>query len=436
MGERKAAVAFYSCSFFLLGCVISSLGPALIEVVRRAGHTIDDGSSGLLVTARSMGYLACSLLTGIVLDRFLIRFGNGFILVGLVLCALSMTAFCFMYSYVGQMLLLVLVGANAGMLDVCANVLMIRLFDDPLESQPYIQTLHAAFAVGAAVCPLFVTEMTLLTSDTSSYNVPFFIISSLFVPVIALGIWISIREPTASPGLEVGKEQTFEGGVIPPRVKMVVVALFGIVFLLYVGSEVAFGLFVYTYAKESHLHWTDTMSGAVTTTFWGCFAAGRIVSIFLSAKKVSATLLVAVSIVATSIFVCLPLFPALFDGKGDGPLLWISAVGTGFAMAPTFPSIFNYCSSRMEITPRISSVFVICSAFGEMLLPLLIGELFRYSFRSLFAVISVASGLGFLCVLAAFFILKRKSVEKYQELEMMQDSSLSSSLSVDGGLLE
>ena len=55
-------------------------------------------------------------------------------------------------------------------------------------------------------------------------------------------------------------------------------------FLVYVGMEVCFGLYIATFAVESQLKLTKSEGAYITAIFWGCFAATRFIAIFASAK--------------------------------------------------------------------------------------------------------------------------------------------------------
>ena len=82
----------------------------------------------------------------------------------------------------------------------------------------------------------------------------------------------------------------------------------------------------------------------------------------------------------------------------------------GLAMAPTFPSVYNYASGYLAVTARISAVFVICSAFGEMVMPALVGWFFSLpqlgGYRALLPTIAIASLIGVLAMGATLLLLR------------------------------
>ena len=55
-------------------------------------------------------------------------------------------------------------------------------------------------------------------------------------------------------------------------------------YLLYVGMEMCFGLYISTFAVESQLHLSKSEGAFITAIFYGCFAATRFLAIFAAVK--------------------------------------------------------------------------------------------------------------------------------------------------------
>ena len=66
--------------------------------------------------------------------------------------------------------------------------------------------------------------------------------------------------------------------------KWVFVILICLIYMLHVGMEVSYGLYVATFGVESHLHLSKSDGAYNTAIFWGCFAATRFVGIFVAVK--------------------------------------------------------------------------------------------------------------------------------------------------------
>jgi hypothetical protein len=62
------------------------------------------------------------------------------------------------------------------------------------------------------------------------------------------------------------------------------VSIMCLFFLLYVGMEVSYGLFIATFSVESQLNLSKSDGAYITAIFWGCFAAMRFVAIFAAVK--------------------------------------------------------------------------------------------------------------------------------------------------------
>lgn len=55
--QRHVLVTLFYCyAYVVLGCMISSLGPALPEIANRTNVSLNEGAIGALTTARSVGY--------------------------------------------------------------------------------------------------------------------------------------------------------------------------------------------------------------------------------------------------------------------------------------------------------------------------------------------------------------------------------------------
>jgi hypothetical protein len=104
----------------------------------------------------------------------------------------------------------------------------------------------------------------------------------------------------------------------------------------------------------------------------------------------------------------------------------------GLSMAPTFPAVYNLTGNYMNVTGRISALFVmlekrtrfvsfvsnVClnssSAFGEMVLPYLIGKLFHVSWASyvsLFPVVAISSFVSDFLVFFFWFWFELKDTQ-------------------------
>ena len=62
------------------------------------------------------------------------------------------------------------------------------------------------------------------------------------------------------------------------------VAIMCLFYILYVGMEVSYGLYIATFSVESQLNLSKSDGAYITAIVWGCFAAMRFVAIFAAVK--------------------------------------------------------------------------------------------------------------------------------------------------------
>ena len=194
----------------------------------------------------------------------------------------------------------------------------------------------------------------------------------LAVLLVPLAAWV-VRVP--SPRAEDDQddsEQSLDGDV---RLRTqargrVVVALVALFLLLYVGAEVAFGGWIYSYAAALGLA-TETSAATLTSVFWGGLTVGRLAGIPIAARLRPRTILLfdlAGCLLSVGLILALPT---------SRVALWAGTIAAGAAMASIFPAAITLAGNRVRITGRITGWFLIGSSIGSMTIPWLIGQLFE-----------------------------------------------------------
>ncbi len=145
------------------------------------------------------------------------------------------------------------------------------------------------------------------------------------------------------------------------------IALF---FFLYVGAEVGFGGWVFTYAVTLDLS-GETTAAYLTSAFWGALTLGRLLTIPVAARVRPRFILLG------ALLGCLTSVGIILIRSGSLAALWVGAFGLGFSMAPIFPTTISLAERRMTITGRVTSWFFVGASLGGMSLPWLIGQLFE-----------------------------------------------------------
>ena len=146
-------------------------------------------------------------------------------------------------------------------------------------------------------------------------------------------------------------------------------ALMFVFYFLYVGAEVAYGGFIMKFAV-AYMGWTKIKAAMLTSVFWGAFAFGRAIAIFLSRCLSSTVMLVADLTLSVASLGALVLAPNV-------SILWFGTAVLGFSMASIFPTGITWAERYIHIGSKSAAVFVAGSALGEMTIPAFVGFLFE-----------------------------------------------------------
>jgi FHS family Na+ dependent glucose MFS transporter 1 len=190
----------------------------------------------------------------------------------------------------------------------------------------------------------------------------YWILAALTIPAV---IWL-IRLPSPTPNGSARLDQAASG----QRVNTFLVALIGLFFFLYVGAEVGFGGWIYTYAVALDLG-GETIAAYLTSSFWGALTLGRLLTIPVAARLRPRTILLG------DLVGCLISVGTILWWSDSLTATWLGAVGLGFFMASIFPTTLSLAERRMAITGQTNSWFFVGASIGGMVLPWLIGQLFE-----------------------------------------------------------
>jgi len=340
--------AAYYIGFVALGLAAAVMGPTLLGLARHTGSTI--GQVSFLFTARALGYLIGSLISGRLYDRL----PGHRVMMSVLLLIAGMLLLTPMIPLLWLLAAVMLVwGVGEGALDVGGNTLLVWVYREQVA--PYMNALHFFFGVGAFISPIIVAQAIQATGDIV---LAYWALAALMLPAL---VWLS-RLP--SPPRQVVTEAHRSG-----RTNWKMLLLLVLSFYVYVGAELSLGNWLSTYAVKLRL--ADAAGAAyLTSAFWGAFTAGRLISIPLATRFAERTVLLADLVGALAFIVLMLIFPH------STVALWIGACGAGFAMASIFPTMISFAQHHMTITGQVTSFFLAGSSLGSMTLPLLIGQLF------------------------------------------------------------
>ncbi len=348
----KATTAAYFAAFVALGLMSASLGPTLPGLAQHTQTRIDQIS--ILFTARSSGYFLGSLLGGRLYDRM-----PGHSLLGVML--LMMAATMALTPLIGQLAvlaaLLLLMGIAEAVVDVGGNAMMVWVHRSKVG--PYMNALHFFFGAGAFVSPIIVAQAILWTGGISG---AYWMLALLIAPV---ALWVL---PLASPHAP----RSALSGVTTLHSNPRLLLLCALFMLLYVGAEVSFGGWIYTYAISLDLAAAAT-AAYLTSLFWGALTVGRLASIPIAARVRPHAILLA------DLTGCLISVSALLLWPQSAPVLWVGTFGLGLSMASLFPTVLAWAGRRMTMSGAVTSWFLVGSSIGAMTFPWLIGQLFESS---------------------------------------------------------
>lgn len=340
--------AAYYLSFIVLGLSTAVDGPSLPTLARHTHSALDQIS--LLFVFGSLGYFLGSLLGGWTYDRFP---GHRFMSVLMVIIAAACTVIPVASTLWLLLLAAFIAGFSKGALDVGCNTLLQWVHGEKVG--PFMNGLHFFFGVGSFLAPVLLAQAMRLTHEI---HWAFWIISILALPV---AVWLWLLPESPAPIHAAQKENV--------QVPFLPVVLIVTAFVLYVGSEVGFSSWIYTYAVKLNL--ADSISAAyLTSAFWGSFTLGRLLGIWISTRAKSRTILLMDFV---GCFVSLGLILA---GRGSAAMLWLGSILLGLSMASIFPTTLILAGESLRVTGTVTSWFLVGSSLGGMLLPWLIGQTF------------------------------------------------------------
>lgn len=346
-GRMSKTLAYYA-SFIGLGMVAASLGPTLPELADQTGTRL--GEIGFLITVRSMGYLFGSLASGRLYDRFT----GHYLLIGamiiLMVTFFLVPSIAFIWLLTGVFFI---IGLGEACLDVGGNTLLLWTHGDKVG--PYMNGLHFFFGLGAFLAPIVVAQSLELTDDIQW---AYWIIGLSMLPLVFMFSRLS------SPDIRAASE---EKDTAKAQTNTVLFGLAILFVVLYVGVEIGFGNWIYTYATKLDLM-DKTTAAYLNSAFWGAFTVGRLLSVPVSIRYAPRTILLGALLGAFSSLL-------LMLAVKDTLILWIGALGLGLSISPIFATLISFIERRMVLTGQMTSLFFVGAGAGAMVIPWGIGAL-------------------------------------------------------------
>jgi len=346
----------YYFLFICLGLGMAITGPTLPALATQTGSTL--GRMGLLFLASSIGVTLGTLASGWIFDRV-----QGHPVLGGAEIFSALMLFCIPFVPWFWLLVVVMVclGFTGGIVNTGANTLLSWTHGEKVG--PFMNALHFFFGLGAFVSPLIVGQVITIEGG---YRWAYWVLAA-FGLLVGLSM-LTMRGSPEPIHARSGEKVQKEAGSFPyPQVIAAMLFLF-----FYVGAEIAFGGWIYTYATSLNLA-TISAAAYLTSAFWGAFTVGRLVSIPV------ATRFKPKQVIPVAVLGCLVMLIVVILFPGSTAVLWIATAGLGFCMAPVYPTGFTLAGQSVNLTGRISAIILLGDSFGGMILPTLVGQVIEGS---------------------------------------------------------
>lgn len=348
LNPLTATLAYYA-AFITLGGTLSIGGPALPWLAQHTASRLDQIS--VIFIGGSLGYMLGSQISGRAYDRFP---GHRIQALALLGASLSAALVPVAHSLWFLVAVLFLLGIVQGVLDVGCNTLLTWIHGKKVG--PFMNGLHFFFGVGSFIAPLVFARVVLYANDI---RWAYWFISLLALPV-ACWLWF-----LPSPQIRKKTPEAASGRSINGSFLLIV-----FFFLVYVGLEVGFGNWIYTFSTRLHLA-SEAEAAYLTSAFWGAFTIGRLIGIGVSSRLRPQTILLIDLAGSLSAFVILLLWPA-------SPLaLWAGTIVLGLSIASIFATAMTFAEQRVRLTGVLIGWILLGGGIGGMFFPWLIGQLFE-----------------------------------------------------------
>ncbi len=374
-----ATIAYY-LAFIILGLTTAAAGPSLLRLAEHTASPLNIIS--YIFVMSSLGYLIGSFFGGRIYDRFS---AHRFMSLTLVVMAVTCIFIPIAHSLALLLFAMFLNGLAASILDVGCNTLLLWTHGE--KAGPYLNGLHFFFGVGSLIAPLLFAQVFLLTSDIQWL---YWIFALVSVPM-ALWFWF-MQEPRHAGRAEEASSSVFPGWPV---------LMVAVLFFLYVGMELGFGNWIYTYSLKLNLE-NEITAARLAAAFWGAFTFGRLLGVWVSTKLRSK------SILFMDITGCLISLIIILLWKESSTALWIGTLGLGLSQASIFPTLIMLAGERMVITGTITGWFLVGSGAGSMLFPWLIGQVFVITGPQAMTVVLLVTLVSFIVVLLLFLNMQLK----------------------------
>lgn len=337
-------------AFVALGLAMASLGPTLPGLAEQTRASLSQIS--YLFTVRSFGFLLGSLLGGRLYD---LQRGHAVMAATIIAMSAAM-ALMPLIPTLGLLLAVMLVlGAAEGAVGVGGNALLVWVHQSRVA--PFMNALHFFFGLGGFISPLIIARTLSIQNTTTA---PYFALALLILPAAAL----LLRLPSPQ-NQQASEEDSSEG-----QTNYKLVALIALLLCLYIGAEVSYGSWIYSYVLRMNLG-DENLAAYLTSIFWGSLTAGRLIGVPIAARFRPRIILLA------DLIGCFISIGIALIWSTSLAAITVASVCIGLSMASIYPTALTFAERRMKITGQVTGFLIVGGSSGGMIVPLLIGQMFE-----------------------------------------------------------
>ena len=344
----RGTLAYYLL-YICMGLGMGMLGPTLPSLAEQTQTSV--GQLGSLFVASSIGVVVGVTLGGRLFDR--VR-GHPALGVAQLIAAIAVLCVPLIPSLWLLMVVLACKGVADGVINAGTNTLLVWTHKE--KSSPFMNALHFSFGLGAFLAPFLVAQVV---NIQGGYRWAYWALAVL--GALAAVYLLTLKH---SPQPQHTEQTSAKAGT---RIYYPLVIAATLFLFFYVGAEIGFSGWIYTYALTLHLA-DAAMAAYLTSGFWLAFTLGRLISIPLAMR------LVPQRMIAVALLGCLSVLGVAVILPPSSTLVWIMAPVLGFCMGPIWPSGFTLAGRSLKLTARVSGIILLGDSFGAMVLPWLVGQ--------------------------------------------------------------
>lgn len=209
--------------------------------------------------------------------------------------------------------------------------------------------------------------------------------------------------------------ESIDKNKLPKHVKQVILGI------LFANSFVAtayidlFPSFLTTFVL-GQLQWTQQSASTLTSVYFGMYAVGNFIGVFILAY-ITSSKLIAISYVTSGVSITGILLSVMFVQK---ELIWVTVALSGITMSGILPTLFTWTQEHVTpITARLASGLLISGSLGVMVNPLLLGYMMDVYSPMWFIYLSLGETVLCAVLFTTAFVLSRLySAKRVKELEV------------------